>query len=278
MRRSSRIHKEIAVLLLGSDTGGQEFSEQTKTTVLSRQGAAIVSTRKLAPDQEIILRCLENNREAEARVVGRIGDQSGEYVYGVAFLDPEICLWDVEFPPLPTSETEASRVLLECSSCHETEVVYLNDLEVDVVAINQGLLRNCKRCRISTIWKRHHGDVETKPAKIEIDQKPTSEPAGAPPQNRRKDVRAKVNFSACVRSSGREEIVVCENASRGGLCFRSSRRYVEKSMVEVAAPYSPGMPSIFVPARIVHIHELSDGKLFRYGIAYVQSAKDLREL
>jgi hypothetical protein len=277
MRRSGRIQKGIAVLLLGSDTSGQEFSEQTKTTVLSRHGAAIVSKRKLAPEQQMILRCLENNREGEARVVGQIGEVSDGYVYGVAFLDDEVRLWDEEFPPLTTSEKQASRAFLKCSSCQATEAVYLTDLEMDVLTINGGLLRGCKHCRLSTIWRRTDGPVDTKPTPTSVEQEPGSESTIAPaasPRNRRKDVRAKVNFSARIRDSTFEEIVVCENASRGGLCFRSRRRYLEKSTIEVAAPYSPGMPSLFVPAQIVYVRELPEGKLFRYGVAYIQSAKN----
>ena len=91
------------------------------------------------------------------------------------------------------------------------------------------------------------------------------------PENRRKDVRAKVNFSACIRHSGFQEIVVCENVSRGGFCFKSRKRYAEKSMIQVAIPYSPGAPGIFVQAQIAHVQELPAEKLFRCGAAYVKS-------
>jgi len=56
LRRSSRIPKEIAILLVGSDMEGKMFSEETKTVVLSRHGAGIVSQYALYAEQELILR------------------------------------------------------------------------------------------------------------------------------------------------------------------------------------------------------------------------------
>jgi hypothetical protein len=47
VRRSGRIKKEIAILLLGTDTQGHVFAEETKTGTLSLHGAGIVSDLKL---------------------------------------------------------------------------------------------------------------------------------------------------------------------------------------------------------------------------------------
>src|SRR6266436_769198 len=67
LRRSSRIPKEIPILLVGSDMEGKTFSEKAKTVLLSRHGAGIVSEYKLSPEQELILRSLETNKETDAR-------------------------------------------------------------------------------------------------------------------------------------------------------------------------------------------------------------------
>src|SRR5437879_12785916 len=73
-------------------------------------------------------------------------------------------------------------------------------------------------------------------------------------ENRRKHVRTKVNFKACVRSyTFGEDIVTCEDMSRGGLCFKSRKEYTAKTEIEIAAPYSPGAHAIFVRARIVYV-------------------------
>ena len=87
LRRSSRIPKEVAILLTGSDMDGKGFSEMTKTVLLSRHGGGIISTYKLSAEQEIIIRYLDTNKEALVRVVGRIGSEGEIYTYGVAFVD-----------------------------------------------------------------------------------------------------------------------------------------------------------------------------------------------
>src|SRR5437762_14253403 len=87
VRRSSRIPKEIDILLVGSDTEGKVFSEQTKTVLLSRHGAGIVSRYKLSAEQELILRRLDTNKEAEVRLVGQFGVEGELCTCGVAFLD-----------------------------------------------------------------------------------------------------------------------------------------------------------------------------------------------
>src|SRR2546429_9961980 len=97
-RRSGRIATEIAILLVGSDIGGTTFSEQTKTVLLSRHGAGIVSQYALSAEQELILRRLDTNKEAEVRLVGRIGVEGEVYTYGVAFLDSTNNFWGMEFP------------------------------------------------------------------------------------------------------------------------------------------------------------------------------------
>jgi hypothetical protein len=85
LRRSGRISKSVPILLIGSDTGGRVFSEVTHTVALSLHGAGVVSSHKLLAEQELVLRSLVNNREAEVRVAGEIAEQGDKHTYGVAF-------------------------------------------------------------------------------------------------------------------------------------------------------------------------------------------------
>src|SRR5216684_4597667 len=146
VRRSSRIPKEIDILLVGSDTEGKVFSETTKTVLLSRHGAGILSQYKLSAEQELILRRLDTDKEAEVRVVGQLGAHGESHTYGVAFLGAEVDLWGVDFPSMTDSEKEASRVLLQCSSCKAREMVRQSDLESDVYLVNEGIIRFCRKC------------------------------------------------------------------------------------------------------------------------------------
>src|SRR5215470_16721107 len=110
VRRSSRIPKEIPILLVGSDIEGKVFSENTKTVLLSRHGAGIVSQYKLSAEQELILRRLDTNKETEVRVVGQIGVEGEVYTYGVAFLDPTNNFWGIRFPA-PSEEERQTQVV-----------------------------------------------------------------------------------------------------------------------------------------------------------------------
>jgi len=294
MRRSARIPKELAILLTGSDMDGKVFSEQTKTVVLSRHGAGIISGYKLSPEQELIIRCVDSDKEAEIRVVGQIATHSNGYTYGVAFVDSHLDFWGVEFPPLSESDRQASIVWLECSSCKRHEKVAHSDLEADVYTINDGLVKYCKKCGFSTLWKQVTGDFEEEPDPVVLASKTVApaapartavevmeqpEPAASPksaaaPENRRKHRRTQVNFQACVRreGSGEDDIVSCEDMSRGGLRFKSKKQYYEQTMIEVAVPYSPGSQSIFVSGKIVYVQALPEQKLFRCGVAYTRSS------
>jgi hypothetical protein len=286
VRRSSRIPREIKILLVGSDMEGKVFSETTKTVLLSRFGAGIVSGYKLSPEQELILRRLDTDKEVEVRVVGQLGSQKNTYTYGMAFLDETIDFWGIKFPPMTDSEKASTRVFLECVRCQTRDTVEQSDLESDVFLVNEGIVRYCKGCGSSTFWKKSSAESPFEAPAVEVVQKheATETAAQAEPEtavatqtlahqeNRRKHVRTRVSFKACVRSFGfGDDIVACEDISRGGLCFKSRKRYLEKASIEVAAPYSLGAQNIFVAGLIVHVRELGEERMFRCGVEYTGS-------
>jgi PilZ domain len=287
----------MEILLSGSDTDGRQFSERTKTLVLSRHGASVLSRYKMVPEQELFLRSTANNREIEVRVCGEIGERQDGHIYGVAFLDQAADFWGIEFPPSQSLPISLREVTLECTGCRERATANFDATEMDVYTVNDGLLRYCKRCLGSTVWKRATGEAvparaagdvreeKAVPAEPSIvsetgvsattattastAQAPAA-PAAVP--NRRRERRTKVKCNACVRSpGGSEEVVACEDLSRGGFSFRSTRQYSEEAMIEVAVPYTPGN-SIFVPAQIANVRKLQEGKLFRYGASYIQTS------
>jgi len=326
LRRSSRIPKELAILLTGSDMDGKGFSEMTKTVLLSRHGAGVISTYKLSAEQEVIVRYLDTNKEAYVRVVGRIGSEGEIYTYGVAFVDPNTTdFWGVDFAPVSESEKDARRALLECGNCKGRETVEHSDVESDVLLINEGIVRYCQKCGDSTLWKRAWeaptgtaeeqpvlvaaGPVATVsssaeatkaaptlasrvlqspqsiqtpsvPSSLGAQSFPSAQPASAyaspadrktavPLDNRRKHTRTKVTYKACIRRSGfTDDVVTCEDMSKGGLCFKSRKKYFERAAIEIAVPYSPGGNAIFVPAEIVWVVEITPDKLYKCGVAY----------
>jgi len=306
LRRSSRIPKEVAILLTGSDMDGKGFSEMTKTVLLSRHGAGILSTYKLSAEQEIIIRYLDTNKEALVRVVGRIGSEGETYTYGVAFADPHTTdFWGIDFSPVSERDKESRRMLLECSNCKAHETVEQSEVEWDVFLINEGIVRYCKGCSDSTLWKRASEVTEEQPALVaaggaaEVSSAAAAPPAPvtpAPPvsqltvstpiasayaspgdrkpavpseSNRRKHPRTRVTYKACIRRSGlNEDLVTCEDMSKGGLSFKSRRQYYQGTEIEIAVPYSPGGNAIFVPARIAWVVEIVKDKQYKCGVAF----------
>jgi hypothetical protein len=396
-RRSGRIAKELDIVLLGTDTTGKVFSEQTKTVVLSRHGAGVVTRYRFSPDELLTLRLPGSEKEAAIRLVGQIGGEPGRYVYGVTFVDPDPHFWPMEFPPDPF-EPASQRIALECSLCQTREEMEQGDIEEDVYSVNGNILRYCAECGTSTPWKKASAEptpaptippagtmigspdpklhpasvhaispakpslngattptppvsvrsslgvpaasltesfelglsdspmnasaatgssycgtstisefaslaeIQTSPAGVSatavltapepaatvqasrIAPSRTTPSAAVPstvvarefdangrPVNKRRHVRIRVSFSACVRHQGHaDQVVECENVSKGGVCFHSLQQYELGSFLEIAAPYSPGEKALFVPAQIKRVEPLSGGLVFRYGVEYVK--------
>ena len=305
IRRSGRITLEVPILLIGSDTEGRVFSEETKTVVISLHGAGILSRHKLVPEQELILRSLESNREVDIRVIGEIGAQGDFHAYGVAFVRETLDFWKATFPPLPAPQENCVSLSLECASCNAPLLLDHGDFEFDVCAIHGGLVRYCDSCGFATVWKfpspvpptharllasaQNQGPVSTSVAVLDPPEENNSAPEPSaqkaltletladfippPDTNRRHHRRARVNYYACVRSETfGNDIVPCIDMSRGGLAFKTPRPYRLFSRVDVAVPFAretPQAPAIFVPARVVNIAPVPQSQFFRCGIEFL---------
>ena len=57
-------------------------------------------------------------------------------------------------------------MLLECGNCKERETVEHSDVESDVFLINEGIVRYCKQCGDSTLWKRAAEAPEEQPVLV----------------------------------------------------------------------------------------------------------------
>jgi hypothetical protein len=404
-RRSGRIAKELDIVLLGTDTAGKVFSEETKTVVLSRHGAGVVSRYRFTPDELMTLRLPGSRKQAVVRLVGQIGGEPGRYVYGLAFVEPDPNFWPMEFPPPESFEPASLCLMLECSLCQSHQNVEQHEIEEDVYSVNGNILRYCESCGTSTPWRKAEDQAEPAPAAsppkksfepsappfaatsestpvrfahaspapppqpnfnssppkpatrtakpdfepsfarslepaldaagppvapppataapassysaasvisdsapmaevktspavvsatavlqapepVTAPARPVARPASKPqdppareldangrPINKRRHLRISVSFSACVRHPEHtDEIVECENVSKGGVCFHSLQQYPLDSLIELAAPFSPGETALFVSAKIKRIETLSGGKVFRYGVEYARSS------
>ena len=157
IRRGGRIVRRIAILLFGHDEEGNTLTERTHTVMLSLHGAGILSTHRFAPEQQLILRVEETNREAVVRVVGEIATEEELHTYGVAFLDEGLDFWQTEFPPAQVSDARPMALPLECVSCGQRAEVTSGQFEYDISQIHGGLTRHCAECGVLTVWRRADG-------------------------------------------------------------------------------------------------------------------------
>src|SRR5712692_3550483 len=94
------------------------------------------------------------------------------------------------------------------------------------------------------------------------------------PTRKRFRVRLK-KFKACIRRPGfLEDVVRVEDVTRDGFRFVSHKLYEKGSTIQVAIPFMPDSPNIFVPAQIIRFRDLPRKKGTEYGVAYMEAPVD----
>jgi len=269
IRQSDRITLRLQVEASWFGTDGMLVKQPAHTMLVSRNGGVLRLQEKLFAGQEITLhRRLEGEltRSTRARIVAEIDCEPEGFIYAVAMLEPRADFWDIEFPAPHQAEEALARLLMECSFCQRREVVYLNEMELKSFEIRKCVARLCRHCDAPSIW------VEAATERKIDDTLPSRTAAEDRVIPRRNRTRVKARVLACIRRRGfQEEVVVCEDLSKGGISFRSRNRYPEGTRLEVAVPYTPGAGAIFVPIRIVSSQPIASAGLFRHGAAYVRA-------
>jgi PilZ domain len=268
IRQSDRVTLHMQVDASWSNSSGTTVRQSAETLLVSRNGGVIRLQEKLFPNQEVILhRKLEGDqaKNVRARIVAEIDREPEGFIYAIAILDPRADFWDIDFPAPHKAEEAFARLLMECSFCQRREVVYLNEMELKSFEIRKCAARLCRHCDSPSIWieaQSKHGVEEALPSRSAVEERVVP---------RRNRTRVKARVLACVRRRGfQEEVVVCEDLSKGGISFRSRNHYPEGTRVEVAVPYTPGAGAIFVPIRIVFSQPIASAGLYRHGAAYLR--------
>ncbi len=271
-RSSDRVSLFSAIRVRGNDAAGEAFSVEAKTVLVTQHGAAIIINRDLASNQHVNVRCYGMETEAEARVVGRIEKRPEGHLYGVQFLDPAMNPWNIQFPAGGPAAEAVGRLLLQCGDCQRRELVYLDEMELEVFGANQGLSRFCSNCQCVRTWKATPLEVHEEPGTAAAPAEAAESMAGIVPRTRndRKYVRVRMKLKACIRHPELgEEVVECEDVSKGGICFLSGKQYARGAQIEAAVPFLAGQANIFTRARIANVRPVPDGKgLTKYGVSY----------
>ena len=267
-RQSDRITLRLQVQASWLAHDGTTIRQPAQTLLVSRNGGAIRLQEKLFPGQELTLqRTLEGDqsKSARARVVAEIDREPEGFIYAIVILEPRADFWDIEFPAPHKAEEALARLLMECSFCERREVVYLNEMELKSFEVRKCVARLCRHCDSPSIWIEAQSESKTPEV---LPSRSAVEERVIPRRNR---TRVKARVLACIRRRGfQEEVVVCEDLSKGGISFRSRNQYPEGTRLEVAVPYTPGAGAIFVPIRIVFSQPIASAGLFRHGAAYLR--------
>jgi hypothetical protein len=282
LRRSDRVALSVPIQVRGTDAQGNSFDERTQTLVISRFGALIILPRSLTPGQQLSLRCLGTGRESPAVVVEQVEGQQQGCLYGVELLTPDANVWEIHFPPITESEMAAGRMLLECSRCNTSELVYLNLGEIESFQKTKRVSRICEPCNAVTVW----GQAALKKLQVETARMSVDPMSGeiAPPQtthvvDEHNDPRIALSIDGCVRTPiYGEDIVQTENVSESGARFKSRLQYEGGSNVGVSIPYIAGGANVFVQARITWAHSTQEEGVTMYGLSYSHSARRARRL
>ncbi len=273
LRQSDRVSFRMPVEASWATVDGATFTQTAETLLVSRNGGVLRMSEKLNAGQELHLRrYLEGDhwKHARARVVAEIDQDPNGFLYAIHLLDPRADFWDIDFPAPHKAEEALARLLMECSFCQRREVVYLNELQLRSFEVRRCVARLCRHCDSPSIWIESLSEVA---APENGAARPSVEERVVPRRNR---TRVKARVLACVRRRGfAEEVVVCEDLSKGGLSFRSRNQYGEGTRVEVAVPFTPGSGAIFVPIRIVFSQAIPTAGLYRHGAAYIKPPVDI---
>jgi hypothetical protein len=268
---TSTATKSIPIEVVGTDLDGMQFIEPSSTLRITRDGATILLENKLAPESELVVRNLKSGEEALGRVVGMMKGGVDGHIYGIAIPQQAEKLWGVQFPRESAQETHS----LMCSACQDVVAASLLNIEEEVLEANRSLARSCDNCGAVTIWNQTDREAASARPKVAPalpaaigDEK--AKEISTSKEEKRATRRAAIKMVACVRYSGIETVVACEDMSRGGFRFHCKTKYPVDLRFEAAVPYAKSGANIFMPAKIIYCQEIGEGE-YRHGVAYLKS-------
>jgi len=269
-RRSERLLLTVPIRVEGISRDGEKFSEETRTIVISRQGARIHLKHVVAAGAVLLIRAPGVRRNAMFRVVGPTQPLTGEGgEWGVECQDSNSNIWGIGFPPAPSVESTCM-ALIECRRCHAVKLSQLSLVEHEVLGTSGLLVKPCDACGRSTSWSYKETSMPlTGDDSGAALPSPESllEPRAEP--NRRTHNRAALQLPIRVRSfSGAEEFTRSENLSRGGACFITDRNYEVGEVLLLTCPYEKTGHNIEVRAQVVRRREMHGTGRWIYGVCY----------
>lgn len=269
-RRSERLLITVPIRVEGVDRNGEKFSEETRTLIISRQGARIILKRMVSAGASVLITNLVVRRTGRFRIVGPTQPPSGDGgEWGVECQEANYDIWGIGFPPASLT-AGACAALLECRRCHAVKLTPLSLVEYEVLGASGLLAKECEPCARLTSWSCKETSTSL-PG--EEGCTPVDTPGAHTEHRPGKDVRAHnrvvLQLPMRVRSFyGTEEITRSENVSRGGICFITDRSYEVGEIILITCPYESGGHNVEIRGKVVRRREMQGTGRKIYGICY----------
>lgn len=98
-RRTTRVPHSVGVILSGMDIDGNDFTEETETMAVSKQGVSVRTRHTLVLGQEVSIRLKEKKRVGQFELVwGGMPGTPHEGIIGLEWLEARR-FWGLQFPP-----------------------------------------------------------------------------------------------------------------------------------------------------------------------------------
>jgi hypothetical protein len=242
------------------------FDERTATETLSRDEVTTQLKHLVDLEMEVYVNSLENGVGGTFRVVWmNTRAHNGSHRVGLALLESDADLWEIEFPPSLSAE-----VWLECQRCKRQLQATVPEAEPEFVCEGFRVSRHCEQCKVTTSWKfvsevKQTPQVPGQETKAQVP--PTLEKKAWVEQRMKGRAPLRMAIKVIRRKYGEaiEDTSETKNVSRGGAYFLSKQNYDVGELVEVIIPYKEGDLNIPVAARVVRVDQ-SEGS-FHKGVA-----------
>ena len=261
-RRTERILAPVRIRVIGNDTSGVSFAEETVTVSFNQQGARISLVHSLLTEDIVLVKNLENGVEDEFRVVGAFQQVFGSRrEWGVEAINQDSGIWGVEFAP--NDDSSQPKVLIECAACHTAAQTTLSSIEYEVLLATGLISRHCDRCNETTRWK-----PSTQAVTAEMLVK-SNKAASKGTQQTRRTRRLKLTMQLRVRNAwGIVDIAQTRDVSKAGLCFISSQRFSPGDEIYITLPYAQSQTPVETKGKIIWTGEGTSGRF--YGVEYIR--------
>ncbi len=262
----------VPIRVFGIDSQGRDFSEETATLTVDRQGATFRLRKPMVVGDVVCVRNLRSHREAQFRVVaclGSPGDPPNTRTWAIEPLDAPPSFWGIAFPPPGAAGQTSQRQPMQCCACGQAELVESSAWHQEVLQSSGRLLRFCSRCHQETLWKL--AAIKVRPASTQA----PSPAAEARREERRQRKRAPMRVRVRVRLpySAYPEVTFSENLSADGLAFLSARDYPVGTELRIIAPFLQDDFHAEVAAKVVRQSSLPGTPNKLYGVRFLKSSR-----